>query len=144
VSLEESDAFSRGLLYSVSHELPTPLRAIWTVAVALQSSDLDADLRDAMLADLHRKAGRLTRLVSNLLEASRVEAGALGIDLPSEGARRRRRVGRAPQRAPAPARGAAERQRILEAFQRLREQTANADRSGSVGRTPDLRDGAVA
>jgi hypothetical protein len=38
----------------------------------------------------------------------------------------------------------AERQRVFEAFQRLREHTVNADRSGSVGRTPDLRDAAVA
>jgi two-component system sensor histidine kinase KdpD len=77
MSLEESDALCRALLYSISHDLRTPLTAITTIAAALRSSDVDRGLRDAMLTDLEEEADRLVRLLSNLLEASRVEAGAL-------------------------------------------------------------------
>jgi two-component system sensor histidine kinase KdpD len=74
---DESDALFRALLYSISHDLRTPLTAITTIAAVLRSSDVDSGLRDAMLADLEEEAERLVRLLSNLLEASRVEAGAL-------------------------------------------------------------------
>jgi two-component system, OmpR family, sensor histidine kinase KdpD len=77
MSLEKSDALCRVLLYSISHDLRTPLTAITTIAAALRSSDVDMGLRDAMLADLGEEAERLARLLSNLLQASRLEAGAL-------------------------------------------------------------------
>jgi two-component system sensor histidine kinase KdpD len=76
-SLEESDRLRRALLHSVSHDLRTPLTAIRTIASALRSADVDREQRDAMLADVEHEAGRLGRLVSNLLEVSRVESGAL-------------------------------------------------------------------
>jgi two-component system, OmpR family, sensor histidine kinase KdpD len=76
-SLEESDRLRRALLHSVSHDLRTPLTAIRTIASALRSADVDKEQRDAMLADVEHEAGRLGRLVSNLLEVSRVESGAL-------------------------------------------------------------------
>jgi K+-sensing histidine kinase KdpD len=73
----ESDGLCRALLYSVSHDLRTPLTAIRTITAALQSADLDVVQRDAMLADVDHEAERLARLLSNLLEAARVEGGAL-------------------------------------------------------------------
>jgi two-component system sensor histidine kinase KdpD len=76
-SLEESDRLRRALLHSVSHDLRTPLTAISTIASALRSADVDREERDAMLADVENEAGRLSRLVGNLLEVSRVESGAL-------------------------------------------------------------------
>jgi two-component system sensor histidine kinase KdpD len=76
-SLEESDRLRRALLHSVSHDLRTPLTAIRTIAAALRGADVEKDQRDAMLADVEHEAGRLTRLVANLLEVSRVESGAL-------------------------------------------------------------------
>ena len=76
-SLEESDRLRRALLHSVSHDLRTPLTAIRTIAAALRDADVPKDERDSMLADVEHEAGRLTRLVSNLLEVSRVESGAL-------------------------------------------------------------------
>jgi two-component system sensor histidine kinase KdpD len=77
VSSEESDGLCRALLYSVSHDLRTPLTAIRAIAAALRSADIDRDLRDAMLTDLDDEAERLARLLANLLEAARIEAGAL-------------------------------------------------------------------
>jgi two-component system sensor histidine kinase KdpD len=76
-TLEESDRLRRALLHSVSHDLRTPLTAIRTIAAALRNADVDEAQRDSMLADVEHEAGRLTRLVSNLLEVSRVESGAL-------------------------------------------------------------------
>jgi two-component system sensor histidine kinase KdpD len=76
-TLEESDRLRRALLHSVSHDLRTPLTAIRTIAAALRDADVDKAQRDSMLADVEHEAGRLTRLVSNLLEVSRVESGAL-------------------------------------------------------------------
>jgi hypothetical protein len=72
-----SEGLCRALLYSVSHNLRTPLTAIRTITAALQSADLDVVQRDAMLADVDHEAERLARLLSNLLEAARVEGGAL-------------------------------------------------------------------
>jgi two-component system sensor histidine kinase KdpD len=77
VSLEESERLSRVLLYSLSHDLRTPVTAITTIAAALRSATVEAGVRDAMLADLETEADRLVRILSNLLDASRVEAGVL-------------------------------------------------------------------
>ncbi len=76
-SLEESDRLRRALLHSVSHDLRTPLTAIRTIAAALLGADVDKARRDSMLADVEHEAARLTRIVSNLLEVSRIESGAL-------------------------------------------------------------------
>jgi two-component system sensor histidine kinase KdpD len=76
-SLEESDRLRRALLHSVSHDLRTPLTAIRTIAAALRGAEIAPADRDAMLADVEQEARRLGRLVTNLLEVSRVESGAL-------------------------------------------------------------------
>ncbi|MEO9176413.1 MAG: ATP-binding protein, partial [Gaiellales bacterium] len=76
-SLEESDRLRRALLHSVSHDLRTPLTAIRTIAAALRDADVEKTQRDSMLADVEHEAGRLSRLVANLLEVSRVESGSL-------------------------------------------------------------------
>jgi two-component system sensor histidine kinase KdpD len=73
----EREGLCRALIYSISHDLRNPLTAIRTKAAALQCADLDVDQRHAMLEDIDHEAERLARLVSNLLEAARVEAGAL-------------------------------------------------------------------
>jgi two-component system sensor histidine kinase KdpD len=74
---EETNRMRRALLQSVSHDLRTPLTAIRALATTLDSTELDPDARHAMLADIESEAGRLTRLVTSLLDLSRIEAGAL-------------------------------------------------------------------
>jgi two-component system sensor histidine kinase KdpD len=77
-ALRRSDSLKTALLRSVSHDLRSPLMTILTSAAALSRTDLnlaDAD-RDDLLAGILSEAQRLDRLVSNLLELSRLQAGA--------------------------------------------------------------------
>jgi two-component system sensor histidine kinase KdpD len=78
----ESDKLKSALLSSVSHDLRTPLAGIKAAASSLLQHDVewsDED-RDAFIADIDAEADRLTRLVSNLLDLSRIEAGAIRPD----------------------------------------------------------------
>jgi two-component system sensor histidine kinase KdpD len=75
----ESERFKSIFLASVSHDLRTPLTAIKAAAEGLRE---DAESRgDTAHGDLSRsidqEADRLNRLVGNLLEISRIEAGSL-------------------------------------------------------------------
>ncbi len=73
--LRRSDELKTALLHGVSHEFRTPLTAIRTAAHALD--DPATPGRDESLAVLRSETDRLDRLVGNLLDLSRLEAGAL-------------------------------------------------------------------
>jgi two-component system sensor histidine kinase KdpD len=77
--LEESDRFRRGLMGAVSHDLRTPLATIKVASSTLANRDASLAADDAnelhQLIDL--ETDRLTRLVTNLLEMTRIEAGVL-------------------------------------------------------------------
>lgn len=77
--LEESDRLKSALLSSVSHELRTPLATIKAAATSLQSEAVhwDSDARRDLLAAIEEETDQLNRLVGNLLDMSRIEAGAL-------------------------------------------------------------------
>ncbi|MCU0308175.1 MAG: ATP-binding protein [Thermoleophilia bacterium] len=75
-SLEESDRLRESLIRTVSHDLRTPLAAIRAAAGALRGG-APAQEHDALLADIEGEAERLSRLVSDLLDMSRIEAGAV-------------------------------------------------------------------
>jgi two-component system sensor histidine kinase KdpD len=78
----QSDALKSALLQSVSHDLRTPLATIRAAAGTLRpDSGLDAPARSASAAAIEREVARLDRLVSNLLDLGRIEAGALRADL---------------------------------------------------------------
>jgi two-component system, OmpR family, sensor histidine kinase KdpD len=80
-ALEESDRLKTALVSSVSHELKTPLAAIKACATALLAdaslSGAEAGVRRELAQSIDRETDRLTRLVTNLLDMSRLEAGAL-------------------------------------------------------------------
>jgi two-component system sensor histidine kinase KdpD len=66
----------------VSHDLRTPLATIRAAAGTLQpDSDLDDEGRRASAAAIEREVARLDRLVANLLDLGRIEAGELRADL---------------------------------------------------------------
>jgi len=75
----ESDRLKSALLSSVSHDLRTPLAGIKAAASSLLEEDVQwsDDDRRAFAAEINSEADRLTRLVSNLLDLSRIEAGVL-------------------------------------------------------------------
>ncbi|WP_225825355.1 sensor histidine kinase [Streptomyces naphthomycinicus] len=78
-----ADRLRTALLRAVGHDLRTPLAAGWAAVTSLRSRDVaftDAD-RDELLATADESMARLNRLVENLLDLSRLEAGALTLDL---------------------------------------------------------------
>jgi two-component system, OmpR family, sensor histidine kinase KdpD len=78
----QSDALKSALLQSVSHDLRTPLATIRAAAGTLRpDSDLDAAGRAASAEAIEREVTRLDRLVANLLDLGRIEAGALKAEL---------------------------------------------------------------
>jgi two-component system sensor histidine kinase KdpD len=78
----ESDRLKTALLSSVSHDLRTPLAGIKAAATSLLQDDIQwsAEDRRAFASDIDVEADRLTRLVSNLLDLSRIEAGGIQPD----------------------------------------------------------------
>jgi two-component system sensor histidine kinase KdpD len=77
--LEESDRFKSSLLSSVSHELRTPLSTIKAAVTSLRSGTVEWDTaaRADLLAAVEEETDHLNQLVGNLLNMSRIEAGAL-------------------------------------------------------------------
>ena len=75
----ETERLRNSLLSSVSHDLRTPLASITGAASTLLENEarLDTATRRDLLEALHEEADRLNRLVQNLLEMTRLEAGAL-------------------------------------------------------------------
>ncbi|OJF15875.1 sensor histidine kinase [Couchioplanes caeruleus] len=79
--LAEVDRVRTALLRAVSHDLRTPLAAAKAAVGSLRSRDVvfaDAD-REELLATADESLDRLGRLVDNLLDMSRLQAGALGV-----------------------------------------------------------------
>jgi two-component system sensor histidine kinase KdpD len=75
-ALRRSNVVQRAVLRSVSHDLRSPLTAITTAAGGLQSETLSSDARDELAAVIAQESARLTRLVENLLDLSRLQAGS--------------------------------------------------------------------
>ena len=77
-ALRRSDAAKTAVLHAVSHDLRSPLTAIRAATDGLQSGSLHLDEVDRaeLLETIRLETARLERLVSNLLDLSRLEAGA--------------------------------------------------------------------
>jgi two-component system sensor histidine kinase KdpD len=75
----QSDALKSALLDSVSHDLRTPLVSIRVAAGHMADPTVEAtpDAMRASARSIESEAARLDRLVSNVLDLSRIEAGAL-------------------------------------------------------------------
>jgi len=68
-------ALRTGFIAGVSHDLRTPLAAILLLCENLESGVADAAGRGRYLAALRREAGRLRRLVDDVLDFARLERG---------------------------------------------------------------------
>jgi two-component system sensor histidine kinase KdpD len=77
-TLRRSDAIKTAVLRAVSHDLRSPLTAIRAAGEGLHREDLRLDDRDreGLLQTITGEAARLERLVTNLIDLSRLEAGA--------------------------------------------------------------------
>jgi two-component system sensor histidine kinase KdpD len=77
--LEEIDTWHRALMGAVSHDLRTPLASIKTAVSSLRQPDarLESEDRSELLELIEQQTDRLSRLVTNLLDMTRIDSGAL-------------------------------------------------------------------
>jgi two-component system sensor histidine kinase KdpD len=77
--LARSDQLKSALLSAVSHDLRTPLASIKASATSLLQNDVDWSDEDRaeLLEAIDEEADRLNQFVANLLDLTRIEAGAL-------------------------------------------------------------------
>ena len=77
--LQATEKLQAALLNSISHDLRTPLVAITGALSALDEDDgsLDEVTRRSLVENARAEADRLNRLVGNLLNMTRIEAGGL-------------------------------------------------------------------
>ena len=77
--LAEADRMRTALLNAVSHDLRTPIASAKAAVSSLRSQDVDVDRADRqeLLATADEALDRLTALVANLLDLSRLQAGVL-------------------------------------------------------------------
>ncbi|MEO7111096.1 MAG: ATP-binding protein, partial [Polyangiaceae bacterium] len=75
----ETEQLRNALLSSVSHDLRTPLAVVTGAASALLDPNGPSEprARHELLSTIHEEAERLNRLVRNLLDMTRLDAGAL-------------------------------------------------------------------
>lgn len=81
--VKAADRLRTALLRAVGHDLRTPLAAGWAAVASLRSRDVEfsAQDRDELLATADESMAKLDRLLENLLDLSRLEAGALALNL---------------------------------------------------------------
>ena len=79
--LAAADRMRTALLAAVSHDLRTPLASAKAAVTSLRSPDVNwaAEDHDELLATADESLDRLTHLVDNLLDMSRLQAGALSL-----------------------------------------------------------------
>jgi two-component system sensor histidine kinase KdpD len=79
--LAEADKMRTALLAAVSHDLRTPLASAKAAVAGLRAQDVQFsdDDRDELLATADESLDKLDRLVANLLDMSRLQAGAIGV-----------------------------------------------------------------
>jgi two-component system sensor histidine kinase KdpD len=79
--LQATEQLQNALLNSISHDLRTPLVSITGAlsTLALQDHELQDDARRSLIETAYEEANRLNRLVSNLLDMTRLEAGAMRV-----------------------------------------------------------------
>ncbi len=81
--VKAADRMRTALLRAVGHDLRTPLAAGWAAVTSLRSRDVEftPEDRDELLATADESMAKLSRLVENLLDLSRLEAGVLTLNL---------------------------------------------------------------
>jgi two-component system, OmpR family, sensor histidine kinase KdpD len=76
-ALRRSNVVKTAVLRSVSHDLRSPLTAITAAAAGLESETLTPAARAELASVIAAESTRLSRLVDNLLDLSRLQAGGV-------------------------------------------------------------------
>ncbi|HEY4105032.1 MAG TPA: sensor histidine kinase KdpD [Polyangiaceae bacterium] len=76
----ETEQMRSSLLSSVSHDLRTPLAVVTGAASMLLEDSVNLETRRELTETILQEAQRLNRLVRNLLDMTRLEAGALHVN----------------------------------------------------------------
>ncbi len=79
--LENLDRARREFIANASHELRTPLFSLGGFLELLTDEELDEETRQEFLETMREQVVRLTKLATDLLDLSRVDAGRMGIGL---------------------------------------------------------------
>jgi signal transduction histidine kinase len=78
--LAQLDRARREFIANASHELRTPLFSLGGFLELLDDEDLDEATRREFLAEMRSQTERLTRLATDLLDLSRLDAGQLAVE----------------------------------------------------------------
>jgi two-component system sensor histidine kinase KdpD len=83
--LADIDSLRTALLRAVSHDLRTPLASIKAMVSGLRDTSVtwQPEQVEVAYATIEEETDRLTRLVANLLDASRLQTGAMAVELTS-------------------------------------------------------------
>jgi len=78
-ALAKADELRTAILRAVSHDLRSPLASIKASVSSLRQKDIDwpQDVREDFLTAIESDTDRLTGIITNLLDLSRIEAGVL-------------------------------------------------------------------
>jgi two-component system sensor histidine kinase KdpD len=72
-----AEVVKTAVLHAISHDLRSPLTSITTAASGLGDDGISKDDRSELVSVISDEAARLSRLVDDLLDLSRIEAGAV-------------------------------------------------------------------
>jgi signal transduction histidine kinase len=75
------DRARQEFIANASHELRTPLFSLGAFAELLGDEDMDPEVRRDFLAEMRDQIDRLTRLATDLLDLSRLDAGQLEVEI---------------------------------------------------------------
>ncbi len=80
IRLADLDRVRREFIANASHELRTPLFSLGGFLELLDDEDLDPETRREFVAETRMQVDRLTRLATDLLDLSRLDAGQLHVE----------------------------------------------------------------
>jgi signal transduction histidine kinase len=77
---ENANATKTAFLANMSHEIRTPLGAILGFSELLKNSQISSELRDQYIATISRNGQSLTKIIDDILDLAKVEAGRLEVE----------------------------------------------------------------
>jgi signal transduction histidine kinase len=80
IQLAQLDSARKAFVAHASHELRTPLFALGGFLELLENEEVDDETRRRFLATMHEQVQRLTKLATDLLDLSRMDAGGMRVE----------------------------------------------------------------